>query len=113
MKEAHSLDGIISYLTKKHRGNVHEKGIVTITTKSFWADDPDLLPLADLTSKAAFHSKKEPGQWICWDLHEMRVRSTNYTMYTIRGLYLKSVIADGWVDGRSWTEFDRRTDNSG
>jgi hypothetical protein len=30
--EARSLDGIISYLTRKHGGNVHDKGIVTITS---------------------------------------------------------------------------------
>jgi hypothetical protein len=34
------LNGIISYLTKKYRGNVHEKGIVTITSKSV-DGDPD------------------------------------------------------------------------
>jgi hypothetical protein len=31
---ANSLDGIVSYLTQKYRGNVHDKGIVTITSKS-------------------------------------------------------------------------------
>jgi hypothetical protein len=34
LKDARSLEGIISFLTKKHGGNVHEKGIVTITSKS-------------------------------------------------------------------------------
>jgi hypothetical protein len=47
-----SLEGIISYLTKKHGGNVHEKGIVTITSKSVY--DPELQRalknVADLTS---------------------------------------------------------------
>jgi hypothetical protein len=38
MKKAAPLDGVISYLTAKHRGNVHEKGIVTIS-----AEWPDLL----------------------------------------------------------------------
>jgi hypothetical protein len=40
MKVAESLEGIISYLTKKHGGNVHEKGIVTIASKSVYDDDP-------------------------------------------------------------------------
>jgi hypothetical protein len=34
LKEAKPLEGIISYLPRKHRGNFHEKGIVTITSKS-------------------------------------------------------------------------------
>jgi hypothetical protein len=38
LKEAKSLEGIISYLTRKHGGNVHDKGIVTITSKSVASD---------------------------------------------------------------------------
>jgi hypothetical protein len=33
LKEAESSEGIISYLTRKYGGNVHDKGIVTITSK--------------------------------------------------------------------------------
>jgi hypothetical protein len=40
LKEANSLDGIIFYLTRKHGGNVHENGIVTITSKSVYKDKP-------------------------------------------------------------------------
>jgi hypothetical protein len=39
-KEARSLEGIISYLTRKHGGNVHDKGIVTLTSKSVNNDNP-------------------------------------------------------------------------
>jgi hypothetical protein len=39
LKQAKAVDGIISYLTGKHGGNVHEKGIVTITSKSIYTDD--------------------------------------------------------------------------
>jgi hypothetical protein len=41
MKEAKSLDGIISYLTRKHGGNVQEKGIVRITSKSGYDHPPE------------------------------------------------------------------------
>jgi hypothetical protein len=105
-KEAKSLDGIISYLTKKHGGNVQEKGIVTITSKS--CPYNDLKNVADLTSDAKFCSKNEPGQWVCWDFGEMRVRPTHYT---IKGAWLKSWVVEGSLDGSSWTEIDRQTDN--
>jgi hypothetical protein len=110
MKEAKSLDGIISYLTQKHGGNVHEKGIVTITSKSVLRDDPDcaLKNVADLTSDSHFDSKNEPGQWVCWDFGEMRVRPTHYTIWTGR---LKSWVVEGSLNGRSWTEIDRQTNN--
>jgi hypothetical protein len=77
LQAVRSLDGIISYLTRKHEGNVHDKGIVTITSKSVDDDGPkNFSYLADLTSGSSFGSKNEPGQWVCWNFHEMRVRWT-------------------------------------
>jgi hypothetical protein len=109
-KGEQSLAGIISYLTTKHGGHVHEKGIVTITSKS--VDDRvskyALKYVADFTSEHAFGSKNEPGQWICWDFREMRVSLTHYTLWT---WYQKSWVVEGSLDGKSWTEIDRRTDN--
>jgi predicted nucleic acid-binding Zn-ribbon protein len=40
LTKAGSLNGIISYLTRKHGGNVHTNGIVTITSKSVNPDSP-------------------------------------------------------------------------
>jgi hypothetical protein len=99
-----SLDGIISYLTKKHGGNVHEKGIVTITSKSV-SDDPRfaLKNVADLTSDSEFNSKDEPGQWICWDFGEMRVHPTHYTM---DACYIGSWNVDGSLNGTNWKQID-------
>jgi hypothetical protein len=110
LQEAKSLDGIISYLTRKHGGNVHDKGAVAITSKSVY-DDPEyaVRNLADLTSGSFFYSKNEPGQWVCWDFHEMRVRPTHYT---IESYCLKSWVVEGSLDGENWTEIDRRTDNN-
>jgi hypothetical protein len=104
------LKGIISYLTKKHGGSVHEKGIVTITSKSVYSDDPQfaLKNVADLTSCEWFGSKNEPGQWVCWDFREMRVRPTYYTIWSA---YLKSWVVEGSLDGKSWKEIDRQRNN--
>jgi uncharacterized coiled-coil protein SlyX len=105
LKAAKSLDGVISYLTRKHRGNVHDKGIVTITSKS----GSSLGNVADLTSDSDFCSKDEPCQWICWDFHEMRVRPSHYT---IIGYWLRSWVVDSSLDGGAWTEIDRKTDSN-
>jgi hypothetical protein len=61
-----SLDGILCHLTMEHLGNVHEKGIVTITSKSV-RDGPKHSPanVTNLTSDSAFVSEDGPGQWIC------------------------------------------------
>jgi hypothetical protein len=108
---AKSLDGIISYLTKKHGGNVHEKGIVTITSKSVYGGDPTyaLKNVADIPSCSAFYSENEPGQWICWDFREMRVRLTHYTI-VCWSVIMKSWVVEGSLDGSSWTEIGNGQD---
>jgi hypothetical protein len=76
LTEAESIDGIISYITRKHGGNVHDKGIVTITSKSVFSNYA-VRNAADLTSNSLFSSKNQPGLWVCWDFHEMRVCPTH------------------------------------
>jgi predicted nucleic acid-binding Zn-ribbon protein len=109
MVNMESPEGIIACLTAKHGGNVHEKGIVTITSKSS-VDDPGhaLKNVADLTSASDFWSRNEPGQWICWDFREIRVQPIRYT---VSASYLRSWILEGSLDGMSWTRFDRQMDN--
>jgi hypothetical protein len=109
LKQDKSLDGIISYLTPKHGGNVHDKGIVTISAKSVDDDEPKNFSfLADPTADSEFGSKNEPGQWVCWNFHEMRVRLTHYT---IKSLSLKSWVVESSLNCVNWTELDRKTDN--
>jgi hypothetical protein len=109
LRKPESRDGIISYLTLKHGGNVHDKGIVTITSKSVLDDLRwPLRNVADLTSGSSFSSRDEPGQWICWNFHELRVRPTHYTLHS-NGL--KSWVVESSLDGEAWTEIDRKTDN--
>jgi hypothetical protein len=57
----------------------------------------------------SFWSKNEPGQWICWDFKALRIEPTHYT---IRSSNLKSWAVEGSNDGASWTEIDRRENNS-
>jgi hypothetical protein len=110
LKAANSLDGIISYLTRKHGGNFQDKRIVTVTSKSV-VNDPKyaLRNVVDLTSNWPFFSKNELGQWVCPDFHKLRVRPTHYT---IKSRSLKSWVVESSLDGEAWTEIDRKTDNT-
>jgi hypothetical protein len=112
LKEARSLEGIISHLTQKHGGNVHDKGIVTVTSKSVVSGDAwnAQRNVVDLASRSYFWSADGPGQWICWDFHEMRFCPTQYTIKSGYP-YLKSWMVESSLDGEAWTEIDSRTDN--
>jgi hypothetical protein len=113
MDARNSFDGIISYLTKKHGGNVQEKEIITMTSKSGYRDPRStsefaLKGIADLTSDSSFFSEQGPGQWICWDFCQMRVRLTHYAICTSA---LRSWVLEGSLDGAAWTVIDRQTDS--
>jgi hypothetical protein len=107
LKMAGSVDGIISYLTRKHGGNVHDKRIVTLTARSV-SSCYALRSVADPSGRSDFYSDNAPGQWVCWHFREMRVRPTHYTMKT---LYLKSWVVESSLDGQTWIGIDRKTDN--
>jgi hypothetical protein len=104
LKEAKSFDGIIAYLTQKHGGNVHEKGIVTITAKSL-EGKYTVNPVADLASPGRLMTKNEPGQWVCWDFGKSRVTVKNYT---VNACFLQSWAIEISNDGASWREVDRQ-----
>jgi hypothetical protein len=109
LTEKTSLVGLIAYLTRKHGGNVHARGIVTLTLKSMLDGTTYAVRnVLDLTSDPYFYSKNEPGQWVCWDFRDMRVCPTHYTMYAD---YPKSWVLEGSVDGQNWADMDRQTDN--
>jgi hypothetical protein len=111
LQKPSSFDGIISYLTQKHGGNVHDTGIVTLTSKSVYNTsfctlrNFAYLAGSSYASDLIFRSKNEPGQWICWDFHEMRVHPTHYT---IRSWGLKSWKIESSLDGVAWIVIDRK-----
>jgi hypothetical protein len=82
--KAKSLHGVISHLTHKYNGNVHEKAFVTITSKSPELD-PDLVALinvADLTTDLCFQSDNELDSGICWDFSEICIVDKSLRSFT-------------------------------
>jgi hypothetical protein len=115
MNEAGSLDGIIAHLRKGAPGRRHLAEVnqmVRVSSKSVCKEHPEWGPnnVIDLSprSDSHFESKATPGQWILWDFRDRRVCPTRYT---IRTHFLKSWVVEGSVDGSSWVEIDRQTDN--
>jgi hypothetical protein len=122
------LDGILSHLSRKYGGNVHDKGIVTITSSSIYGDDPQYSPtnLAGPSSlycddpygfapNQHFSSNDAVNQWVQWDFHDMRVNPTEYCIQSHgsarNGSHLRSWVIEGSIDGLTWTAVDRRTNN--
>jgi hypothetical protein len=52
------------------------------------------------------------GKWICWDFKGFRVEPTHYRLRASYSYPLKSWAVDGSEDRASWTEIDRRENDS-
>jgi hypothetical protein len=109
--------GVIAHLTAKYGGNLHDNGAVEITASSVGHSDCTPRNAADLGNKDSyFCSDDKPGQWISWDFKALRIEPTHYTIQTYDGdpnyYHLKSWVVEGSDDGTSWTEIDRRKNNS-
>jgi hypothetical protein len=105
------LCGIIADLTEKTEGNVHEKGVVNITSKTT-QDVNSLKEIVNLQANTYFWSRDGPGQWICLDFRAKRVQITQYAIRSSpqhrRGSHhLRSWVLEVSQNGTNWTLIDR------
>jgi predicted nucleic acid-binding Zn-ribbon protein len=128
ISEESPLRGIIAYLTKEYGGNVHDQEIVKVLSSGAYTDQPETSAkvVADLKAKSCFISKfhkrdddipDTANNWICYDFKNRRVIPTGYairSMYNgyVNGPNLKSWSVEVSLDGREWTEIDRRESNA-
>jgi hypothetical protein len=109
------LDGIISYLSRKYDKNVHDESIVTITASSVYQEGRlyAVRNLADLEPgcTTGFSSADQPGQWVCWDFHEMRVIPMRYSLQSRYACFPKTWIAESSLDGVNWKTMHRPSEN--
>ena len=109
--EADPLDGIIAQLTRDCGGNVHEKGVVSVTASSCSLRcKPEVA--VDLRSDSYFASKHSPNSWICYDFGGRRVTPTSYSIRSCCGqFHLKSWVLEVSNDNEAWEVVDSRENN--
>jgi hypothetical protein len=112
------LDGIISHLTTRHHGNVHDYGIVTVFTDRVYSGDAWYAAknVADLKTRFYFHSANGSNESIGYDFREMmRIIPTHYSVRSYEGgpngHHLRSWVVEASNDGQGWEVVDRRTDS--
>jgi hypothetical protein len=123
-------EGIIAHLTKECGGNVHDYGIVEVTSGSF--EYTTRRPngcrpaqcVADLEVDSTFYSayrrrnEEIPhtrNNWICYDFKDRVIVPSHYAIRSYVGdkgsNHLKSWIIETSTDAQEWTEVDRQEDN--
>jgi hypothetical protein len=129
-------DGLIAALTRECEGNVHERGVVHITSGSFetethganphsgvYNDDPVYAAknVADFGNETYFHSayreqrehiRQTKNNWICYDFKHRRIVPTYYSIRSSRfGPHLKSWLVETSPDGEGWREIAHEENN--
>ena len=115
--EARPLGGIIEYLTRMCKGNVHDNGIVTVTASSFVGSGYPK-NVVDLDTDSVYASGNVKDTWICYDFGEREIIPKSYSLRSYEfgpgNNHLKSWVIEVSKTGTegSWVEIDRRNNNN-
>jgi hypothetical protein len=113
---SNNLNGIISYLTRKHSCHVLDSNIISITASSIPnAQGCPLRHVADFENRTYFYTQNTANSWICYDFKDMRVTLTHYPVRSRRDAnvgHLRSWMLEGSIDCESWVEMDHHTNDA-
>jgi hypothetical protein len=107
--------GIIDMLTRSCGGNVHDKGIVTVTPSAGGHAANSCRAIVDCSSDWSFSSLDSANEWICFDFKEKIVKPNGYAIraHAARGTRLKSWVIEWSNNCADWFELDRKSQNTG
>ena len=75
--------GIISVLTDRHKGNLHDLGVVTVTSRDLYGPQYLQKYVLDLRSESScYESSDSEGAWFCLDFGERMVEVSHYWVRT-------------------------------
>jgi hypothetical protein len=105
------FSGILSHLREKCGGNVHEKGIVSITSSGDECNQS--WQVADHGWNDRWHSTNAPNSWICFEFKRNSISLQNYTVKSDphRGQgyhHLREWVVEGSNDNGNWEILDSR-----
>jgi hypothetical protein len=100
--------GLIHHLTDICGGNVHRKGVVSITCSS--TEENQCWQVVDYDWTNHWYSHSVPNSWIQFDFKDRVVSLTHYSLKSHHGsdYWFVQWTLSGSTDGNSWTILDRR-----
>jgi actinin alpha len=121
------LDGIIAFMTRQTGGNLHDAGIVLVTSSPPIRPDEraaakNVLDLVKDTIFCSAHKRasddipNEPNNWICYDFQDLQIIPTQYTIRScfggVNGFNPKNWVIETSVDSKKWVQADVREGNT-
>jgi hypothetical protein len=110
-REGSPFEGIISFLTRTHCGNVSDLGIVSVSSSSVNANCV-AKNVADFNTSSILQTCNEANSWICYDFKDQRVKIQYYSLRSRSdrdGHHPINWALEGSVNGSEWVELDRRS----
>jgi hypothetical protein len=105
--EGHEWNGILSDLTQKCNGNVHKKGIVTITSSGGEGNEP--WDVVNYGCNDYWRSWNVRNSWICFDFKEKVVSLQHYTLKSWSNDHFIQWEIEGSNDEETWRSIDTRS----
>lgn len=103
--------GIISVLTDRYKGNLHDAGVVTVTSRDLYGSQYLQKYVLDLRSESScYESSDSQGAWFCLDFGEREVEVSHYWVRTYGNGpgHLKTWVLEGAHDQNTsdWVVID-------
>lgn len=117
--EEHGEQGIIRRLTNECGGNVHDKGVVEVTTSSDRQNDSSrkakfAVEFDNRNGWFCTAKDNENNMWLQYDFKEKKVRPTHYAIrskpYNSGDRHPRFWVIEGSNDGNEWKTLDSRND---
>jgi hypothetical protein len=109
------FEGMISFLTGECGGNVHDKGLVTVSASGqHWSDCPPGVLVDFESSSPGFATRDADNSWICLTFQNHRIAPTHYSIRSRTDgdcHHLRSWVLEGSHRGEGWKPLDYRTNN--
>lgn len=106
--------GIFKYLSEESGGNIHDQGIVEITSNSVYTDSYPPKNVVNYQENNHYEtSAKTENAKLCFDFKNNKIQMTNYTIKTSgRDLHLKNWVIEASNDGKNWEIIDEHVEDS-
>ena len=109
------FQGIMSYLTMKTGGNIHENGTIKITSNSINYRDQSPKNLVNYDNDSYYCSKDDGDAYVCFDFKDKSIQLRSYTIksrdHDENNGHLKNWVIEVSNDGKLWKEKDCHIDD--
>ncbi|KAK8850239.1 hypothetical protein M9Y10_018364 [Tritrichomonas musculus] len=108
--------GIMRYLSEECGGNIHDKGVVEITSNSYQSDSYHPKNLVDYGSNNFYAPKNQENVYVCFDFKDKQVQLTSYSIQSNRSgwgsAHLRNWVVEASNDRDNWDKIDEHSNDS-